>query len=251
MTTAMMRMSDILLLYQARLRARAVLVQEGLAVMGIAIGVALLFASQVASTSLTHSVQQLTSQVFGSTQQFQLDARGPAGVYGGLEEEVRRLPGVRTALPVLEVQANVVGPTGQRSVDLLGTSPSFARSDGPLLRHSPDALLEKVRAIALPAPLARAIGAGALERVQLQIGASVVHTLIGATLQEADIGGLMHSPIAVASVAYVQRMAGMGDRITRIFVEPMRGHDTQVRAALSKLAGRAGMNLEPGRGHRE
>lgn len=240
-----MSLSDILFLYRARLRARAVLVQEGLAVVGISIGVALLFASQVASTSLTHSVQQLTSQVFGSTQQFQLDARGPAGVNGQLLGEVRRVPGVRTALPVLEVQANVIGPTGQRSVDLLGISPRFARFSGPLLRHFSDAQLERVRAIALPVPLAQAIGAGAPQPVKMQVGASVVHTLLGATLQEADIGGLAHSPIAVAPVAYVQRIAGMGNKITRIFVAPMRGRDSQVRAALSKLAATAGMNLEP------
>ena len=45
-----MRPSTIFYLYRVRLRAR--LVQELLAVVGIAVGVALLFASQVANTSL-------------------------------------------------------------------------------------------------------------------------------------------------------------------------------------------------------
>jgi len=245
MTVARMSLPDILFLYRARLRARAVLVQEGLAVVGIAIGVALLFASQVASTSLTHSVAQLTNQTVGSAAKFQLDARGPAGVDGGLLNQTRRIPGVRMALPVLEVQANVIGPAGRRSVDLLGTSPGFAHFDGPLLRHFSDAQLEKVRAIALPVPVAEAIGASALERVQLQVGASVVHALVGATLQEGDIGGLVHSPIAVAPVAYVQRIAGIGDRVTQVYVQPAPGHDAQVRAALARLAATAGVNLEP------
>ncbi len=49
-----MRLSSILLLYRVRLRTR--IVQELFAVRGIAVGVALLFASQIASTSLDGSV---------------------------------------------------------------------------------------------------------------------------------------------------------------------------------------------------
>jgi putative ABC transport system permease protein len=242
---AAMSLSDIWFLYRARLRARAVLVQEGFAIVGIAIGVALLFASQVASTSLTHSVQQLTDQTVGDTQ-YQLQARGPEGVDGRLLEEVRRVPGVATALPVLEVQANVIGPTGrQRSVDMLGTTPSFAHFSGPLLRHFSVKRLEKVHAIALPVPLARAVGVSSLERVKLQIGASVVNSLVGATLQEADIGGLVHSPIAIAPIAYVQHLTGVGDRVTQIFIHVAPGRTVQVRAALGRLAAADRVNLEP------
>jgi putative ABC transport system permease protein len=246
MTVARMSLSDILLLYRARLRVRSVLVQELFAVVGISIGVALLFSSQVASTSLTRSVQQLTSQILGNTQQFQLDARGPAGVDQRLLGEVRRLPGVRAALPLLEVQANVIGRTGQRSVDLLGADPGFALLSSRLLRHFSHARLERLQAIALPAPVATAIGARRLELVKLQVGASVVHTLVGATLQESDIGGLVRSPVAVAPVAYVQRIAGMSNKITRIFVRPEPGREAQVRAGLEQLAATAGVNLEPG-----
>ena len=241
-----MSLSEIVLLYRARLGARAVLVQEAFAVAGIAIGVALLFASQVASTSLTHSVQQLTNQVVGSAQRFQLDAKGPAGVDGRLLGEVRSIPGVRTALPVLEVQANVIGPAGQRSVDLLGTDPRFAHLKGPLLRQFSAKRLARVKAIALPAPVAQAIGAEPLALVKLQVGASVVQTVLGATLGEGDIGGLVHSPIAISTVAYAQRVSGMRNRITRVFVEPAPGQDARVRVALGRLAATAGVDLEPG-----
>jgi putative ABC transport system permease protein len=129
MTVARMSPSDILWLYRARLRARAVLVQECFAILGIAVGVALLFASQVASTSLTHSVSQLTSQIVGSTQ-FQLEARSPDGFGERLLVQTRRIPGVQIALPVLEQQANLIGPAGSRSVDLIGTDPRFAHFCG-------------------------------------------------------------------------------------------------------------------------
>jgi putative ABC transport system permease protein len=241
-----MSLSDILLLYRARLGARAVLVQEAIAVVGISIGVALLFASQVAGTSLTHSVAQLTNQVVGHTQKFQLEARGPGGVDDRLLAEVRSIPGVRSALPVLEVQVNVVGPAGQRSVDLLGTDPRFEHFKGPLLRHYSVARLARVKAIALPAPIAQAIGAKPLALVKLQVDGRVVQAVVGATLQEADIGGLLHSPIAISTVAYAQRISGMGAKISRVFVEPAPGRDAQVRAALGRLAATAGVNLEPG-----
>jgi putative ABC transport system permease protein len=242
---ARMSLSDILWLYRARLRARAVLVQECFAILGIAVGVALLFASQVASTSLTRSVSELTSQIVGNTQ-FQLDARGPNGFDEALLGEVRRQPGVQVALPVLEQQANVVGPRGERSVDLIGTDPRFAHFGGPLLQRFSAAQLAAQQVIALPSPLAEAIGAGPLETIKLQVGASVAQTLLGATLGESDIGGLVHSPVALAPVGYAQRLSGMSGRITRIFVQTRPGRERIVRTELARLAATAPVNVEPG-----
>lgn len=244
MTIERMSLSDILFLYGARLRARAVLIQEGFAVLGIAIGVALLFASSVASTSLNHSMEQITSEVF-SKQQFQFDARGPEGVNDQLLKRVEQIPGVRTALPVIEVQASVIGPHGQRSITLLGLSPAFASSSDPFLRRFSTVGLEHARAIALPAPLAKAIGVSDLEPAKLQVGANVVHTLVAGTLQEPEIGGLVNSPIAVAPIAYVQHVAGLSGDITRIFIGATAAQKTHVLGELSRFAVVEGMNLEP------
>jgi putative ABC transport system permease protein len=239
-----MSFSDILFLYRARLRARTVLVQECFAILGIAVGVALLFASQVASTSLSRSVAELSSQIVGHTQ-FQLDARGPQGFDERLLGDVRRVQGVRVALPVLEQQASVIGPAGERSVDLIGTDPAFAHLAGSLLRRFSAAQIAAQRAIALPAPLASAIGVGSLQPAKLQVGASVMTTLVGATLGESEIGGLIHSPVALAPVGYAQQITGMRGRITRIFVQAQPGRSRQVRDGLAKLAASAGLNLEP------
>jgi putative ABC transport system permease protein len=240
-----MSLTDILWLYRARLRARAVLVQECFAILGIAVGVALLFASQVASTSLTHSVSQLNDQIVGNTQ-FQLEARGPSGFDERLVGEVQRRPGVQSALPILEQQANVIGPRGtERSVDLIGTDPHFAHLGGPLLRRFSAKQLAAQRAIALPAPLAGEIDAGPLETLELQVGARTVQTLLGATLGEADIGGLVHSPVALAPVGYAQLLAGMRGKITRIFVQARRGREHQVQLELERLAATAPVNVEP------
>jgi putative ABC transport system permease protein len=240
-----MRMSNILSLYRARLRARTVLVQEGFAILGLAVGVALLFASQVASTSLTRSVSQLTKQVVGNTQ-FQLYARGSDGFDERLLGKVRRLSGVEVAFPVLEQQANVIGSNGaQRSVDLIGTDPRFAHFGGALLQRFSAKQLAAQRAVALPDPLAQAIGAGPLETIKLQLGANVTTTLLGATLGQSDIGGLVHSPVALAPVGYAQHLAGLDGRITRIFVRSAPAHASNVHAELARLAARANVNLVP------
>ncbi len=240
-----MSLRSVLWLYRARLQARAVLIQEGFAVLGIAVGVALLFASQVASTSLTRSVEQLTKQVVGNTQ-LQLQARGPEGFDERMLAGIRRLPGVQEALPVLEQQADVIGPSGaRRAVDLIGADPRFAQFVGPLLRRFSAAQIAAQHAIALPAPVAQEIGARPLEPVRIQIGAGVLTTLLGTTLGESDIGGLAHSPIAVAPIGYVQQLAAMPGRITRIFVRADSGRIAEVRTELGRVAGAHSLNLEP------
>ena len=64
-------------LYRVRLRARAL--QECFAIVGIAAGVGLLFASQIASSSLSSSVGQLNSGIVG-TAKLQLTARDAHGL---------------------------------------------------------------------------------------------------------------------------------------------------------------------------
>jgi putative ABC transport system permease protein len=240
-----MKLSSVRYIYEIWLGARAVRVQECFAVLGIAVGVALLFASQVASTSLTRSAAQLNTQLVGSAQ-VQLDARGPEGFGEGLLAQVRRLSGVRVALPIIERQVNVIGTGGERSVDLIGVDPYSVHASGSLLRRFSAHQLVSLRAIALPEPLADEIGAGPLVEVKLEIGARRVETLLAATLGASTIGGLLHSPIAVASIGYVQRLADAPGQITRIFVRYDPAHASQTRAALARLAARWDVNLVPG-----
>ncbi|MFI5010342.1 MAG: FtsX-like permease family protein [Solirubrobacterales bacterium] len=236
-------MSSIARLYRARLRERVVLVQELFAVLGIAVGVALLFASHVASASLSGSVGQLTSGVIGQSK-LQLVARDPRGFDARLLGQVQRLPGVRVAVPVLEEHANVVGPAGERSVDMIATDPRAVRIAGSLLRHFSGSTLAGQRAIALPTPLAQAIGAGPLHTVGLQIGASDTRALVGAELGAGEIGALADSPIVIAPLAYAQQLTGLKEKLTRVLVEPRAGREGEVRAGLIALA--AGhLNVEP------
>jgi putative ABC transport system permease protein len=236
-----MRLSSVVRLYRVRLRAR--LVQELFAVLGIAIGVALLFASQVASTSLNGSVQQLNDGIVGPMR-FQLSARDTHGFEAQLLSRVRAIPGVSAAVPVLEENANVIGPGGQRSVDLVGTDPRLARLGGALVHGFYTSELGKVNALMLPAPIMQAIGVGSLQRVALQIGASTVPSLLVPELLAKNAAALADYPIAIAPLVYAQSLTGMEGRLTSIFVESPPARSAEVRAGLQRLAaGR--LNVRP------
>jgi putative ABC transport system permease protein len=228
-----MRLSTIFYLYRVRLRAR--LVQEMLAVVGIAVGVALLFASQVANTSLAGSVTHLTDGLVGKSR-LQLTARDPHGFSEQLLTEVRELPGVLAAAPILQRSVNVIGPTGGESVDLVGVDPSFVRLDGQLLEHVSAGELSKQQGLALPASVAHQIGAGPLQPLRFQVGSRSAQTLVAVILQASDIGELVDSPVAIAPLELAQSLVGMRDAINRILVEPLPGHDREVERGLQRLA---------------
>jgi putative ABC transport system permease protein len=227
--------SEILFLFRERLRDRVVVGQELLAIVGIAVGVALLFASQVASQSLDGSVKQLTRQLVGGTQ-YQLDGRGADGFPESVLHEVSLLPGVSAALPLLEQQATVIGPKGQVSVDLIGADPRFAHLAGPVLRKFKGRQLAKEKAIVLPEPLAKAIGSSGFEDIKIQVGTVTTETLIAATLTEQEAGGLADSQIALAPFQYAQTLAGAEGRVSRIFIKVKPGQERRAVASLTRFA---------------
>lgn len=239
-----MRLFGIRYIFATRLESRTVLLQEILAILGIAVGVALLFASQVSSATLTRAVALLNSQLVGSTQ-VQLQARGSEGVSEHILADVRRVKGVEVALPVLERQLNIIGPRGQRAIGLFGVEPKSIRASGPLLRRFSARQLDAQRAIALPAPLAREIGAGPLIAVKLQLGGAFAETLVGATLSQGDIGGLVHSPVALAPLGYAQRLIGAPGRISRVLIRYRPSEATRVRRSLARVADQWKVNLQP------
>jgi putative ABC transport system permease protein len=240
-----MSLSDLVWLYRARLRARAMPAREALAAVGIAVGVALVFSSQISSASLTGSFRGLVNEIVGGAHRLQLQSRGPEGFDQQTLARVQALPGVKVALPLLEAQATVKGPHGQASVLLIGADPRFARAGGRLLRRYSAKQLASQEAVALPAPLARSIGVGSLETFAIGAGPRLQQTLLATTFGESDIGGLVHSPIAITNVSYAQRLVGLRGRLTRIFVEPKPGARAEVKAGLERIAPGAQANVYP------
>lgn len=232
-----MRPSSVIHLYRVRLRSRVV--QELLAVLGIAVGVALIFSALVANTSLTSSVRALTDGLVGEAD-LQLTARGADGFPEAVAERVRRIDGVEAVAPVTEVRANVVGPHGRRSVLLLGGDSRFAGFGGRLVRpFARSQRLGRVRAevLALPAPIASDLGIGVPVPFHVEAGTRKVRVRIAVPLQTSDIGALANSPIAIGPLDYVQRIGGLEGRVTRVFVKPRPGRTAAVRQTLTRIAG--------------
>ncbi len=240
----MLGFRQIVFVARMRLRARSVAGQELLAVLGIAVGVALLFASQVASQSLDGSVRQLASQLVAGTQ-YQLAARSSEGFPESIVREVRAVRGIRAALPLMEQTATVIGPKGRASVDLIGADPRFARFGGPLLRHFSAREIAHQRAIALPVQIANAIGVQAFQDAVLQVRGVNKETFIGATLSEHEVGKLADSRIAIAPLSYAQGVTGSRGRITRVFVQVQPSGSAAARAGLRAIATAHHLNLVP------
>lgn len=210
--------------------------QEALALAGITVGVALVFAALIANTSLTGSIRELTSAVVGDAE-VQLSARSQRGVDERLLTEIERIDGVEAAVPLLEVRANVVGPNERRSVLMIGGDASFSRLRGTVLAHFPEVELGRQRTIGLPLPVATQLGVSLGQLLTIETGSRKVIVPLGAQLQEADIGALIDSPVALGSLTAVQRMSGMGGRLTRIFVQAEAGRRSAVENSLREVAG--------------
>ncbi|HZV74313.1 MAG TPA: ABC transporter permease [Conexibacter sp.] len=229
-----MRTRNLLFLYVQRIRAHPL--QELLALVGIAVGVALVFAVQVANTSVAGSVEELVKGITGRAQ-LQVTARDTRGFPSAVAAEIARVPGVRTTAPIVDVRVGLRGRTGTATASLVGGDRSLVKLGGRLLGAFASPHLRLSRAVALPRPLASSIGAELGGDIALSVGART-HRVPVATLLTADeIGGLVGSPVVLAPLHYAQQISAMRGRVTRVLVVAEPGRTTEVRAALERIAG--------------
>jgi len=211
-------------LYRVRLRSR--LGAELLALAGIAVGVALVFAALVANASVVGAVRELSEGIAGRAD-FQLAARGAAGFDQGVLERVERIPGA-AATPVVEARVNLVGPGGRRSVLLVG---GLSGSQGP-------------PGLYLPGPLVGGLGVPRGGDLRVETGSKTVRSRFVAELDGGRFGSLAQSPVALAPIPLVREIADLRGRTSRIFVTASPGRDEEVEAELKRIAGNR-LNLSP------
>lgn len=263
----LMRPRALVYFYRRRLRVHAV--QELLAGAGVAVSVALVFATIVASASVAGSASEVVHTVIGPAQ-LQLLARGPSGMPESLLPRVQDIGGVAQAAPLLEQTATVVSPTGAAgasdgsarhspgvagssagartvTVDLAGADTSLVVLDGlahtlptktlsaggiGLSRHTAEELGIKARALPGTRGLS-APGAG----VTLRLRGGSYPLQVSAVLGSEVFGALAQAQVAVMPLEQLQRLAGMQGRVSRILVQAKPGREASVRAALRALAG--------------
>jgi putative ABC transport system permease protein len=236
-----MRFSALLNFYFRRLRKRPV--QELLAGVGIALGVALVFAVQVANDSITSSSREIVRSISGPAT-LQVRSRSADGFDEKFSERVQRLPGVMRTASLLELPATVVGP-GSRSVtvQLASATPALGLLDGLSSKVPLNAALEP--GIMLPSATAHALGLsatvghaieGPAPRVTLEFRGHANPVKVTAILGRETIGALADARAAIAPLSVIQGLAGLSGRVTRILVQTAPGREVQVRAELEKVA---------------
>jgi putative ABC transport system permease protein len=229
-------MSPRTLLYLYGWRLRAHPFQELLAGAGIAIGVALLFAVQVANHSITGSVEQLIHGITGEAQ-LELAARDEQGFDERLLLAVRGIPGVEAAAPTVERRALVAGPRGTSSLTLMGVDTSLGTLGGSITRSfAPGGLLLPQSGLLLADGIANEIGVRTAGTVTLQTAGRAFRTHVVSTLGEDQIGSLTESGVAVGPLGWVQRLVGAPQRLTRIFVRADPRREESVEQALQRIA---------------
>ncbi len=228
-----MRTRNLVWFYVRRVRAR--IVQESFAVVGIAVGVALLFAVLVSSTSLSASIAQLTQGLVGDSQ-YQLVARDPHGFDQRLVARVQSIDGVEAAAPVLQAQANIVGPRGHRVVTLLAADLRLATLGGTLLHGWSGGRLAQLQALIVPTSVARPLGVRFGQSLTVEIDGRVRRVPVGAVVGRSDVGPLADAPAVVAPLQFGQRLAGMDGRVSRVFVRAAADRAGAVERALQTLA---------------
>jgi putative ABC transport system permease protein len=225
----------LLLFYRRNLRVQPL--RELMAIAGIAAGVALLFAVQVAHHSITGSFEEISHGVAGNAT-LELSARGPEGFDQRVATEVERMPGVQAAAPILTQPIVAVGPHGRRALTLVGATEQVNALHGRLSSEFQHASEGSQRGLLLlTAPTANAIGARPGDRVTVLVGGHSERMTLDATLGHSLIGAAAGSPIAAAPLAIVQSVAGLQARVTRVLIEPRPGREAQLRRALQTRFG--------------
>jgi putative ABC transport system permease protein len=235
------RFSALAYFYGRRLRTYPV--QELLAGAGIAIGVALVFAVQVANSSITSGSSEIVQSIVGAAN-LQLSARGPAGLNQHLAERVGALPGVEQVAPVLDLNGTVRNTDGRSvAVQVVSAAPTLAALDGLARSISMEKLSPNT--VMLPSATADALGVSTtlgsgisepLPVVSLLLRGRAVPVKVSVVLGSDTVGDLSNAMAAIAPLRLLQRIAGLQDRVSSVLVETKRGARRQVQHELETLA---------------
>jgi putative ABC transport system permease protein len=231
----MISLGTLFRFYRRHLRVQPL--RELMAIVGVAAGVALLFAVQVANNSVTGAFEQVVHGVAGHAT-LEVAARSPEGFDESIDKQIESTPGIKAAAPVLTQQVLVSGPKGSRALTLVGADERLTRLGGELVAHfehyantSQDGLL------VLTQPTAEAIGARRGSTVAIEIGGQRKHLGLGAIVPSSQLGASAESPIAAVPLPIAQALAQLSGRVSRVLIEPGLGEEARVRRALTRQFG--------------
>ncbi len=203
----------------------------GLAVLGIAFGVALGVAVHLINASASNEFSLAIRALSGEAD---IVIRGSrSGFPDDLYPRIARLPGARAASPAVEVNATLAGR--RETIRILGLDPFRAAEVQPhLLAESRDAILDLLEGdgVLLSRAAADELGLAAGATLRVQAGSSVVALRIVEVLPAAAT----RQRIAIMDIAAAQWQLGHMGELHRIDVKLDAGTDPErFRAAVSAL----------------
>ncbi|HEX4115564.1 MAG TPA: ABC transporter permease [Solirubrobacteraceae bacterium] len=203
-------------------------------VLGIAIGVALFFGVLLTNVGVTGPSTRLVHELTG-TARYTLSARSSDGFDERLVAAVGTLPDVQVASPILLETAAAVGPKGHEPVEMLGLTPTIVMLEGEATRNLGAGAQTLAGGIGLPEEVARRVGARAGRPITILAGGRATTVQLRAVLGPQTIGAVANSSIAVGLLPTVQRISGVGNRVSSILVKPAQGTGQTVREELVKV----------------
>ncbi len=245
-----MRVQTLLYFYGRRLRTHPI--QELLAGLGIAIGVALAFAVLVANGSIAGSAETIMRAVVGRAD-LQLQARSADGFDARVLQEAERVPGVRQVAPLLEQRATLRGPNGREIAVRLGSlDQRLTALSGRLASNYVSGGFRLMRGLLLPSATAHALGlpdptdqaiVKPLPPLRIVLRGTEHRLRVAGVLGRETIGPVSDARVAMLSLRQLQQLAAMEGRLTRVLVETAPGQETQAHAGLAALARRHNLSL--------
>jgi putative ABC transport system permease protein len=242
-----MSLSALIYFYARRLRSHPV--QEALTGLGVAVGIALVFAVQVANGSITSGSGHVVRSITGVAD-LQMRARSAAGLEERLVSKVSALPGIRLVAPVLSLSGTVRAPGGRTAVvQFASANPSLPNMAG-MARNIEQAHLTPSNGdlpeVLLPRATAEKLGVTVHPSPGISRPAPIVELLLRGRARQAsviavlgpeDVGPLSSALAVIASLESLQEVAALPGRVSTVLVASRPGHHDQVRHELESLAG--------------
>lgn len=204
-----------------------------LTVVGIAVGVAMVFVVQVASRSVGDAFDEVRQGIGGSAN-YELESLGPRGMPAATVRRVDRVGGT-TVAPVLDMRATVA--FNGRSMPVL-----FAGGDSRMYRISSN-FVRKLRlrpapGAYLPEPIASKLNVKPGQIVTVRVRGRAIPMPVAAILMESTLGSIVHRQLVATSLPFAQAVTGLGRRISRIFVSVSAAADNpRTLGAIARAGG--------------
>jgi putative ABC transport system permease protein len=212
----------------------------GLMVLGVALGVAVVIAIDLANTAARRGFERSTQAVAGRATHQVLG--GPGGLAQDVLRRIRTGAGLRASAPVVDGYA-VALDLDRQPVHVLGLDPLF---DGPFRPHlRSSAAAEPGFARLFVDPRAAVVGSRLAARYGLTLG-SPLRLRVQDRIETLEVAGIAHAgepdeaaaleSIVLLDVGAAQQLFRMGDRLSRIDLIADDAELERVRAVLPPAA---------------